>query len=124
LGLASYKGSPELALQRCQAALAAAGIELQLDPALRELACRYDSGTARKPDHDVADAFVALVTALLYAEGRCRPLLAPDARHPEPLLRQTEGAIWVPAAPKRAALPPGRAGRGAATSRTGGCTPG
>jgi hypothetical protein len=42
------------------------------------LACRYSSGTATTPDYDVADAFVALCTAILHAENGCRPVLAPD----------------------------------------------
>ncbi len=45
----------------------------------------------------MADAFVALCTAILYAEGGCRPALAPDPMWQERLVKEWEGAIWVPA---------------------------
>ncbi len=78
------------------AACAAAGIKLDIDLRLIALACRYSSGTAKAPDYAVADAFVALFTAILHAEGQCRPVLAPDPVWHERLLKECEGAIWVP----------------------------
>jgi hypothetical protein len=43
-----------------------------------------------------ADAFVALCTAILHAENGCRPVLAPDPTWQERLVKEWEGAIWVP----------------------------
>ena len=60
------------------------------------LACRNSSGTPKTPDHAVADACVALFTAILHAEGQRRPVLALDAALPERLWKESEGAIWVP----------------------------
>ena len=96
MGLASYKSRPDEAVRLTIAACAAAGIRLDVDLRLVALACRYSSGTAKAPDHDVADAFVALGTAILHAEGACRPVLATDPIWQEQLLKQWEGAIWVP----------------------------
>jgi predicted nuclease with RNAse H fold len=86
LGLARYKAHPEAAVRLGLAACAAAGIALEVDRRIVALACNYNSGTAESPDHDVADAFIALCTAILYAEGLCHP--TPQAPH--------EGTIWVP----------------------------
>lgn len=97
MGLASYKSRPDEAVRLGIAACAAAGIKLDIDLRLIALACRYSSGTAKAPDYDVADAFVALCTAILHAEGACRPVLAPDPVWQERLLMGCEGAIWVPA---------------------------
>jgi hypothetical protein len=96
MGLASYKSRPAEAVRLDIAACAAAGIKLDVDLRLVALACRYNSGTTKSPDYDVADAFVALVTAILHAENGCRPVLAPDPTWPEHLLTEWEGAIWVP----------------------------
>jgi hypothetical protein len=74
------------------AVCAAAGIALDIDLRLLALCCRYSSG-GKRPDHDVADAFVALCTAILHAEGASRPSTLEDA--PE-WLKEREGAIWVP----------------------------
>lgn len=97
LGLASYKSRPAEALSRSFAACTQAGIQIEVDNRLVDLACRYSSSTGKTKDFDVADAFVALCTAILYAEGRCRPDLAPDAMLPDEHLKEREGAIWVPA---------------------------
>ena len=59
------------------------------------LAGRYSLGTTKSPDYDVADAFVALCTAILHAENGCRPVLAPDPTWQERLVKEWEGAIWV-----------------------------
>jgi hypothetical protein len=96
MGLASYKSRPDEAVRLSIAACAAAGIKLDVDLRLIALCCRYSSGTAKAPDYDVADAFVALCTAILHAEGACRPVLAPDPVWQEHLLKDWEGAIWVP----------------------------
>jgi len=96
MGLASYKSRPDEAVRLGIAACAAAGIKLDIDLRLIALACRYSSGTAKRPDYDVADAFVALFTAILHAEGQCRPVLALDSALQERLLKESEGAIWVP----------------------------
>jgi Protein of unknown function (DUF429) len=96
MGLSSYKSRPDEAVRLGIAACAAAGIQLDVDLRLIALACRYSSGSAKAPDFDVADAFVALCTAILYAENGCRPLLAPDSTWPEWALKEREGAIWVP----------------------------
>jgi hypothetical protein len=106
LGLASYKARPEEAVRACVAACRAADIRLEVDPEFVTLACRYSTGTTRSPDHDVADAFVALCTAILHAEGASRPLLAPDSGRPEGHLRASEGAIWVPVTVSAAARSP------------------
>ncbi|KYF55892.1 hypothetical protein BE04_43140 [Sorangium cellulosum] len=77
MGLASYKSRPDEAVRCGIAACAAAGIKLDVDLRLVALCCRYSSG-GRTPDYDVADAFVALCTAILHAEGACRPAIASD----------------------------------------------
>jgi hypothetical protein len=46
---------------------------------------------AQTPDSHAADAFVALCTAILHAEGAC--CAAIDRA---PLLKESEGAIWEP----------------------------
>lgn len=98
LGLASYKARPDEAVRRVIAACAGRGIELEVDRRVLEVCRRYSSG-GRSPDHDAADAFVALGTAILYAEGACRPAL----REVTPRSRVArEGAIWVPTAPETA----------------------
>jgi hypothetical protein len=96
LGRAHYKSTPGEAVQRALGACAAAGLALAVAPSLLELARRYSSGTAQAPDHDVADAFVALCTALLHAERACHPVLAPDPAWDAQLLMEREGAIWLP----------------------------
>jgi len=96
MGLASYKSRPNDAVTLCIAACAAAGITLDVDAQLIALAARYSSGTKKAPDYDVADAFVALCTAILYAEHRCSPVLMPHPMCEEGLLKECEGAIWVP----------------------------
>ena len=95
MGLASYKSRPDEAVRLGIAACAAAGIKLDIDLRLLALCCRYSSG-GKTPDHDVADAFVALCTAILHAEGACRPAVARDPMWPERALKEWEGAIWVP----------------------------
>jgi hypothetical protein len=91
LGLTQYKSAPREAMRRAISACASLGITLELDGELLALGCRYSSGTSNAPDHDVADAFVALCTSILHAEGACRPCIKDDAH-----LMKNEGAIWVP----------------------------
>jgi hypothetical protein len=92
MGLASYKSRPDEAIRLGIAACAGAGITVDVDPQLRALCCRYSSG-GQTPDYDAADAFVALCTAILHAEGACRMAIVGD-----PLLKGSEGAVWVPRA--------------------------
>jgi hypothetical protein len=99
--LTNYKSRPDEAVRRCIEACAAAGIKLDVDHRLITLASRYSSGSAKSPDYDVADAFVALCTAILHAEGACRPVLAEDPVWQERLLKEWEGAIWVPVSSTR-----------------------
>jgi hypothetical protein len=89
MGLANYKSRPEDAIRLGIAACTAAGITLDVDPRLRQLCCRYSSG-GTTPDYDAADAFVALCTAILHAEGACRMAIDGDT------FVGREGAIWVP----------------------------
>jgi hypothetical protein len=90
MGLSIYKSQPEEAIRLGIAACAAAGIKLDIDLRLMALCCRYSSGR-KVPDYDAADAFVALCTAILHAEGACRAVVDGD-----PFLKESEGAIWVP----------------------------
>ena len=92
LGLVNYKSQPEEAIRLGIAACAAAGIELEVDVRLLALCGRYRSG-GNTPDHDAADAFVALCTAILYAEGACRPAMIEGTPR---WMKEREGAIWVP----------------------------
>lgn len=64
MGLASYKSRPDEAVRLGIAGAGVAGIKLDVDLRLVALACRYSSGTTKTPDYDVADAFVALCTAI------------------------------------------------------------
>jgi hypothetical protein len=90
MGLANYKSRPEEAIRLGIAACAAAGIKLDVDLRLMALCCRYSSG-GQTPDYDAADAFVALCTAILHAEGACRAAI-----DHAPSQKESEGAIWVP----------------------------
>lgn len=90
MGLASYKSQPDEAIRLGIAACAAAGIRLDVDLRLVALCCRYNSG-GKTPDYDAADAFVALCTAILHAEGSSRAAINGD-----PLLKEREGVVWVP----------------------------
>jgi hypothetical protein len=100
MGLAHYKSHPDEALRRGIAACTAAGIALDVDPALVARASRYNSGTESHPDHDMADAFVALCTAILHAEGRCHPAVPLGPAQETQAVMEREGAIFVPALPR------------------------
>ncbi len=89
MGLSNYRSPPDEALRLGIAACAAAGIELDVDLRLMALCCRYSAG-GKTPDYDAADAFVALCTAILHAEGACRAAIDGD-----PLLKESAGAVWV-----------------------------
>lgn len=91
LGLENYKSEPREAVRVSMAACAARGIELEVDPRLIDVCCRYSSG---KADYDAADAFVALCTAILHAEKACIPATVPDPIGQ--VMQEEEGAIWVP----------------------------
>jgi hypothetical protein len=90
MGLARYKSQPDEAIRRSIAACTAAGIKLDVDLRLMALCCRYSSGS-KNPDYDAADAFVALCTAILHAEGASRAAIDSNL-----FLKEIEGAIWVP----------------------------
>ncbi|AKV04358.1 hypothetical protein AKJ09_11021 [Labilithrix luteola] len=96
LGLASYKSRPDKAVQLASDLCAAAGIELDVDAEVIALCCHYSSGGKKTPDYDVADAFVALCTAILYAQGACHPAIASDPAGDHHPLEELEGVIWVP----------------------------
>ena len=96
MGLASYKSKPDEAVRLGIAACTAAGIKLGVDLRLVAFACRYSSDTTKSPNYDVAGAFVAFCTAILHAENGCRPVLAPDPTWQERLVKEREGAFWVP----------------------------
>lgn len=90
MGLSAYKSRPDEAIRLGIAGCAAAGIQVEVAPGLLALCCRYNSG-GKTPDHDAADAFVALCTAIIHAEGGCRMAANGDG-----LLNEIEGAVWVP----------------------------
>ena len=85
-----YKNQPAEAIAVLFQACAAVGITIEADAEVLR-ACRdYSSGGAT-PDHDAADALVALCTAILYREGECRAAIGGF-----PADHRIEGAIWVP----------------------------
>ena len=90
MGLASYKSRPDEAIRLGIATCLAAGIKLEVTTDIMALCCRYSSG-GKTPDYDAADAFVALCTAVLHAEGACH-----TAFDGAPYLKEVEGAVWVP----------------------------
>jgi hypothetical protein len=90
MGLANYKSRPDEAIRRAIAACTAVGITLDIDPRLPALCCRYSSG-GKTSDYDAPDAFVALCTVILHAEGVCRMAMDGDT-----FLKGSEGAVWVP----------------------------
>ncbi|HTP25994.1 MAG TPA: hypothetical protein VMK12_10085, partial [Anaeromyxobacteraceae bacterium] len=90
MGLASYKSRPDEAIRLGIATCIAAGIKVEVTPEIIACCCRYSSG-GKTPDYDAADAFVALCTAILHAEGACRAAIDGD-----PTLKEVEGAVWVP----------------------------
>jgi hypothetical protein len=90
MGMANYKSRPDEAVRLGLAACLAAGITVDVTPEIQALCCSYTSGR-KVPDHDVADAFVALCTAILHAEGASRAAIDGDAR-----LKEREGIVWVP----------------------------
>jgi hypothetical protein len=100
LGMTNYKRRPEVAIDCVLRYAADHEIRIDVAPSIIEFCCRYNSGPAGS-DHDGADAFVALVTAILYCEGLCRALLPPESRR---MVRDVEGAIWAPRPPSESAL--------------------
>ena len=90
MGLANYKSRPEQAIRLGIPLAWEPKITLDVDPRLRAICCRYNSG-GKTPDYDAADAFIALCTAILHAEGTCRMAIDGDAS-----VNGSEGAIWVP----------------------------
>lgn len=90
LGLKNYKKQPAKAVALALQACSAAGITIEADADVLGVCSEYYSGGAT-PDHDAADALVALCTAILYREGECRAAIGGC-----PVDHRLEGAIWVP----------------------------
>jgi hypothetical protein len=97
LGLPAYKARPAEAMALALAACARAGLAIELDPRVAERCLHQDSGTAASPDHDLADALVALCTTALHAEDAARDALPPGLAPGDPRVTAREGAIRVPA---------------------------
>jgi predicted nuclease with RNAse H fold len=83
-----YPGFTMRALQHC----AAQGISIEIEPTIRLFCETYNSGSGKIYDPDASDALIALVTAILYREGRCEEAVRP-ADYGK---RAIEGAIWGP----------------------------
>ena len=90
LGLKNYKKQPAKAVALALQACSAAGITIEADADVLGVCSEYYSGGAT-PDHDAADALVALCTAILYREGECRAAIGGC-----PVDHRIEGAIWMP----------------------------
>jgi hypothetical protein len=74
VGLPSYKSQPEAALRLLFGHFQAKGITVAIVPEIVGRCLSYNSsGNGKHPDHDVADALVALGTAILYRDGHCSP---------------------------------------------------
>jgi hypothetical protein len=89
LGCPDYKRRPAAAIEAMLAHCAASGVEVEVDPRIRRLCERYDTGRA-SPDPDASDALIALCLGVLHREGLTRELLPRSARS----RRSSEGAIW------------------------------
>lgn len=92
LGLRSYKRQPAAAIDAVLAFASEQDLEIKVERSVRAFCETYTSG-GRSPDHDGADAFVALATAIFYREGLCQMVLPPDI---SPHTHKIEGAIWAP----------------------------
>jgi hypothetical protein len=106
LGLRNYKSQPEVGLLRLFEHLRERGTEMTVAPEILERCVRYNSsGNSKHPDHDIADAMVALGTAILYRDGHCLPAAEGPRRD---RCTYNEGVIWglknmpVPVGTKRA----------------------
>jgi hypothetical protein len=93
LGMRGYKREPAEAIDRVLGFARANDVTIDVDPSILDFCCRYSSGRDGSPDHDGADAFVALATAIFYCEGLCRTLMPADA---DRWVSQVEGGIWAP----------------------------
>lgn len=92
LGLQNYKSQPEAALCCLAEHLRRKGIEMSVAPDIVQRCVVYNSsGSTGQSDHDMADALVALGTAILYREGHCSP--AVEGRRWENAT-YNEGVIW------------------------------
>ena len=85
----SYKQNPNDCVTRGLQWLERSGINIMIDERVREFCTTYESSA---DDHDGADAFLCLISAIAFAEGRFEALTG-DATSRK--LRQ-EGAIIVP----------------------------
>ena len=92
LALPNYKSQPEMALRRLLGHLHAKGIKVAIAPEIVGRCLNYNSsGSGKHPDHDVADALVALGTAILYRAGHCSPAVEGSRRENH---TYNEGVIW------------------------------
>lgn len=105
LGLPKYKSQLEVGLLRLFEHMREKGTTMDIAPEILERCVRYtSSGNSNHPDHDMADAMVALGTAILYRDGHCSP--AVEGRRWENST-YNEGVIWglkdmpIPAGGKR-----------------------
>ncbi len=105
LGLPNHKSQPEVALLRLFEHLRERGTEMTVAREILQRCVSYNSSGNRKhPDHDMAEAMVALGTAILYRDGHCSPAVE-GRRWENPTYN--EGVIWglkdmpIPAGRKR-----------------------
>jgi hypothetical protein len=94
LGFRGYKRDPVGAIDTALAHLAARGIAVALDPALRRFCEEYTTVSPPGRDPDASDALIALLTAILHREGQTAEVLPAEAK----ALRPLEGAVWGPRA--------------------------
>lgn len=80
------------------------GIKLEIDGDVLDVCVSYDSGK-RSPDHDAADALVAVCTAILHREGFTEVAIREMATESQ----QEEGAIYVPVRRRASRRSPSRA---------------
>jgi len=90
LGFRGYKRDPVGAIATARAHLAARGIAVTLDPALRRFCEEYTTASPPARDPDASDALIALLTAILHREGQTAEILPAEAA----ALRPIEGAVW------------------------------
>ena len=90
LGFRGYKRDPGGAIEVALAHVAARGIAVTLDPALRRFCEEYTTASPPARDPDASDALIALLTAILHREGQTAEVLPAEAA----ALRPIEGAVW------------------------------
>lgn len=90
----SYKQNPADCVARCLEWLERSGIVLSMNERVQEFCTTYESSAG---DHDGADAFLCLVAAIAFAEGRFEALTGAATKRELP----QEGAIIVPSSSTR-----------------------